>query len=155
MPPPPPPPPPRCAICLDDVYTPARPAFRTECDHAFHRPCVLDLVLHDLSASGNHVLAEKFAGAGAGDELHAASLTQHFRTTACPLCRARIRIAYGVKMTMEVECLVFGIGVDSGVDAGPADSADLPSSTTQRARAATAVKSTMHFETHHAFVSRQ
>ena len=83
-------PPPRCAICLDDVYTAARPAFRTECDHAFHRPCILDLVLHDLSAAGNHVLAEKFAGAD--DELHAA-----------------------------------------------ADSADLSSVTTQRARAATAV----------------
>jgi hypothetical protein len=145
-------PPPRCAICLDDVYTPARPAFRTECDHAFHRPCILDLVLHDLSASGNHVLAEKFAGAGADDELHAASLTQHFRTTTCPLCRARIRIAYGVKMAMEVECLVFGGG------SAAADSADSsPSSTTQQQATATAaaVKSTMHFETHHAFVSRQ
>ena len=142
-------PPPRCAICLDDVYTPARPAFRTECDHAFHRPCILDLVLHDLSASGNHVLAEKFTGAGADDELHAASLTQHFRTTTCPLCRARIRIAYGVKMAMEVECLVFG----GSAAADSADSAD--SSPSSAAQQQATVKSTMHFETRHAFVSRQ
>ena len=143
-------PPPRCAICLDGVYTPARPAFRTECDHAFHRSCVLDLVLHDLSAAGNHVLAEKFAGAGA-DELHAASLTQHFRTTTCPLCRARIRIADGVKMMMEVECLVFG-----GVDGGGSAVADSASPAAQQATTAAAtVKNTVHFETHHAFVSRQ
>ena len=134
-------PPPRCAICLDDVYTAARPAFRTECDHAFHRPCVLDLVLHDLSASGNHVLAEKFAGAGA-DELHAASLTQHFRTTKCPLCRARIRIAYDVRTTMEVDCVLFG-GNSGGAGGGSVSPA--PSE---------AVKNTMCFQSHHSFVSK-
>ena len=135
------PPPPLCAICLEK-HGPARPVFETECKHTFHRSCLLNLVLHDLSCSGNNVFTEKFTPASGQGEVHAASLTQHFRTTKCPLCRARIRIAYDVRTTMEVDCVLFG-----GNSGGGGDGSVSPTPSE-------AVKNTMCFQSHHSFVSK-
>ena len=94
-----------CAICLEPAAAATPKCFTTACRHTFHTACLFELLGHNmLSANDNAPHFQAHTDTATDNVI----LRMKFKTTRCPLCRARIYVRYSATMFAGFMCSMLG-----------------------------------------------